>query len=59
MFCIVKWSILLSKFEWLLHNQITKLKETFFPLTPNEGMFPPPPEDDIYDGIEEEEADDG
>ncbi|KAL1783294.1 FYN-binding protein isoform X2 [Sigmodon hispidus] len=25
----------------------------------NEGMFPPPPDDDIYDGIEEEDADDG
>lgn len=22
----------------------------------NEGMFPPPPDDDIYDGIEEEDA---
>ncbi|XP_051006879.1 FYN-binding protein 1 isoform X1 [Acomys russatus] len=31
--------------------------EGFLP-NPNEGMFPPPPDDDIYDGIEEEDADD-
>lgn len=37
-----------------------KINRRFFsPHHPNEGVFPPPPDDDIYDGIEEEDADDG
>uniref|UniRef100_A0A8C2PL81 FYN binding protein 1 n=1 Tax=Capra hircus TaxID=9925 RepID=A0A8C2PL81_CAPHI len=39
-------------------DQITKLTD-FFPPNSHEGMFPPPPDDDIYDGIEEEDAADG
>lgn len=35
-----------------------KLTKDFL-YNPNEGMFPPPPGDDIYDGIEEEDANDG
>lgn len=48
---------LVSKSEWPLFDQIAELTKGFPPYL-NEGMFPPPPDDDIYDGIEEEGADD-
>lgn len=46
------------KFWVSICDQITKLTD-FFPPNSHEGMFPPPPDDDIYDGIEEEDAADG
>lgn len=49
---------LVAKPEWHIFEQIAKLTKGFLP-HPNEGMFPPPPDDDIYDGIDEEDANDG
>lgn len=49
---------LVPKPKWPVFQQIAKLTKGFLP-NPYEGMFPPPPDDDIYDGIEEEDAGDG
>lgn len=59
MFCTVKWGIFIIKVQATITWPNYKTNRSFFPLNPNEGMFPPPPDDDIYDGIEEEDADDG
>lgn len=49
-------AIKFHKFWVNICDQIIKLTEDFFPPNSHEGMFPPPPDDDIYDGIEEEDA---
>lgn len=44
---------------WVIITQPNYKINRRFSSNPNEGIFPPPPDDDIYDGIEEEDADDG